>query len=123
MKALVRYTSFLVVLTGLLITKWTFVENDLLTWVHLIIGIGYSVLFLLFSFDHLQTHKDRLKGKDPLPITGWLQLSSGAIALFTGFVLYLYGSLQLTPWSEVHLGSSIVFAGSLLTHVSKREKK
>ncbi|OGG99610.1 MAG: hypothetical protein A2600_09025 [Candidatus Lambdaproteobacteria bacterium RIFOXYD1_FULL_56_27] len=116
MKLLVKTSSLLVILSGLVLTSWLLGENETAIWVHLLLGFGYTVLFLLFSMDHLSAHGKGIKRPGLRNLTGVIQLFSGGLALATGFILYLYGSKALSPWTEIHLASTLVFLAALLAH-------
>ena len=120
MKSLVKISSLLMILTGLILTPWVLGENDMAVWVHLLLGFGYTVLFLLFGYDHISGHQTMLTQATTKNLTGWTQAASGGLALLSGFVLYLYGSTPLPGWTEVHLGATLVFGTSLALHIFGR---
>jgi len=123
MKLLVKSSTLVLVLTGLILTEWAFGSVDMLIWVHLLLGFGYTVLFLLFSFDHISGHLEQLKEKTLRNFTGLVQTLAGGITLFTGFVLYLYGSKPLAGWTEVHLIATLVFSVSIMAHIFNKVRK
>jgi len=121
LKHLIQWTTLALALSGGLLTPWAFAGNNLLTWVHILLGFFYSVLFLLFCYDHVTHHQDRLKQKDRQTFTGTLQILLGTALLGTGFVLYLFGSQRLSPWSEIHLAATLAFGMSLGLHFGEKK--
>lgn len=116
MKRFIQISSFLLILTGFMLTPILLEGEEVIAWVHLILGFFYSVAFMLFAYDHVTANKKILLTAHPRNLTGMLQLLSGLIVLLTGFVIYLYGSQRMTPLSEIHLGATIIFMLSLLIH-------
>jgi len=123
MKLLIKTSTFVLVFTGLLLTEWALGSLDIAIWVHLLLGFGYTVLFLLFSFDHISGHWKQLTVLNLRNVTGVTQSIAGGVTLASGFVLYLYGSKPLEFWTEVHLYGTLVFLGSVLVHVFNQTKK
>jgi len=116
-KSLVKASSLVMIFTGLILTPWALGESEIAVWVHLLLGFGYSVLFLLFGYDHINGHKSELTKKTLKNLTGLTQTFAGGLALLSGFVLYLYGSKPMAGWSEVHLGATLVFGAGLALHL------
>ncbi len=116
MKRLLQALTLLLTLSGFALTPWVLEGNDLLTWGHLILGFFYSVIFLLFCYDHLSQHQALLKTGHRRNLTGSLQVVLGLTLLLSGFVLYLYGSKRISPISEIHLGATLLFFIALSVH-------
>ncbi|MDX2471018.1 MAG: hypothetical protein QNL04_10630 [SAR324 cluster bacterium] len=123
MKRVIQGLTVLLALSGFLLTPIAFVGNELITWVHLILGFFYTVIFLLFSYDHIIETKRDLKKATTMNLTGLIQLTLGSIVLITGFWIYLTGSTRLGIVSEAHLAATILFLASLALHFSKKKKQ
>ncbi|MDT8445708.1 MAG: hypothetical protein RRB13_02270 [bacterium] len=121
MKQLVKAATLLIILSGLLLTPWLLGSQEIAVWVHLLLGFGYTVLFLLFGFDHISSHLAELQKKTTKNLTGITQSVSGGLTLISGFVLYLYGSEPMTPWTEVHLGSTLIFFVAVVVHFFQKK--
>ena len=120
MKALIKGSTFVIIFTGLILTEWVLGAEEVAIWVHLLLGFAYTVLFLLFSFDHISGHLTELKKLTIKNITGLTQILAGGITLISGFVLYLYGSQPLEPWTQIHLIATIIFLFSIIAHFFKK---
>lgn len=120
MKTLVKYSSLVLLASGYVLSFAFLRDQDLLVWIHILLGFGYTVLFLLFSFDHVMANKDKLLTLSNRSVIGTLQLSLGAVVLITGFVIYLYGSKVISPWSEIHFWSTLGFTFSSFFHFFTR---
>ena len=116
MKRILQASTLLLAISGAALTPWVLEGNDLLTWGHLILGFFYSVVFLLFCYDHVTQHQALLKTGHPRNLTGTLQIVFGIVLLLSGFVLYLYGSQRMSPVSEIHLGATLLFFAALSIH-------
>ena len=123
MKRVIQGLTVLLAISGFLLTPIAFVGNDLITWVHLILGFFYTVVFLLFCYDHIVETKRDFKKANTMNLTGLIQLTLGSIVLVTGFWIYLTGSTRLAIVSEAHLGATLLFLGSLALHFSKTTKQ
>ena len=121
MKKLVKAATLLIIASGLILTPWLLGAQEAAIWVHLLLGFAYTVLFLLFGFDHISGHVEELKKLTVKNLTGLAQTAGGAVALISGFVLYLYGSEPMSPVTEIHLISTLVFLGGVLVHFFRRD--
>lgn len=122
MKKLVKAATLGIIASGLILTPWLLGAQEAAVWVHLLLGFAYTVLFLLFGFDHISGHLNELKKTTTKNLTGIAQALSGGVALISGFVLYLYGSEPMSPLSEIHLGSTLVFLAAILVHFFRRDR-
>ena len=121
MKNLIRISTFILIFSGLLLIKQLFHENELLTWIHILLGLVYAVLFLLFTIDHIGKMKNDLFKFTPKRIAGNVQFILGLIIIGSGFLIYLYGSKSISPWSEIHLWATIAFILSSIGHFIFKE--
>lgn len=119
MKRVIQGLTLLLALSGFLLTPIAFIGNDLITWVHLILGFFYTVIFLLFCYDHIIETKRDFKKATTMNLTGVIQLTLGSIVLISGFWVYLTGSARLEGISEIHLISTCLFLASLGLHFQK----
>ncbi|MCP4296159.1 MAG: hypothetical protein GY786_11170 [Proteobacteria bacterium] len=116
MKKIIKFSTLILIVSGLSLSPILYQNNEVLTGIHIILGFIYTVLFLLFSFDHISTHKESLPQIGLKNAAGLMQVSLGLIILFSGFVLYLFGSLPMTPWTEIHLIATVIYLVSTGTH-------
>jgi len=115
-KKIIRFSTLILILSGFSLTSFLFRGSDLLTGIHILLGFIYLVLFLLFSIDHVAMHKNSLTQLNAKNIAGMVQIGTGALVLLSGFIIYLFGSDPITPWTEIHLGTTLVYLGSTGTH-------
>lgn len=96
-------------------------QKILLLWIHIVLGFGMTIIFILYTIDHVVTNKKYLKVFLLKTITGLFQIFIGATIIISGFIIYLYGSEYITPWSELHFITSIVCL--ILYFIHARSKK
>ncbi|MBF0287865.1 MAG: hypothetical protein HQM14_08605 [SAR324 cluster bacterium] len=74
------------------------------------------VIFPMYAWDHIQTHRNHLQHVSWISSSGVLQLFSGLGLIGSGIVLLLYGSNKLMLSTEVHFILTFVLTGSLIAH-------
>ena len=109
--------ALLTTLTGIPLISFFFqIDSKWLVWLHIVAGWILTVLFLLFTQDHLMLHKKLLFTIRKKSITGTIQITICLITLGTGFILYLYGSEYLSVVTEIHLAGTFILIASSLLH-------
>lgn len=121
MKRFIQISSFFLILTGFILTPMLLGDQEVIAWIHIMLGFAYIVAFLLFAYDHLSQNSKILLTLHPRNVTGMLQLTSGGLVLLSGFVIFLFDSRRIEFWSDFHFWTTIIFMCSLLFHF--RSKK
>jgi hypothetical protein len=116
-KKLIRISTVVLLISGLLLIPVLYQKSELLTGIHIALGFVYIVLFLLFSVDHISGHKQTLTEINLKNGAGLIQILVGVIILISGFILYLFGSLPLSPWTEIHLIGTLIYLTSTGIHL------
>ena len=116
MKKIIKISSFVLIVSGIILSFSLLREQNLLIWLHILLGFAYSVIFLLFSFDHIKTNRKKLDSINRNAIAGILQIIFGIVVLISGFIIYLHGISVISPWTEIHFWSTICFLCSSAIH-------
>ena len=105
MRKLVIISTVFLTLSGLLLHWWD-IESD---WViptastlHIWVGMFFVVIFPLYAWDHIKTHKRRLKQISGVTLSGLSQLAVGVVLIVSGIVLLLFGTDRLLYSTEIH---------------------
>ncbi|MGK0289312.1 MAG: hypothetical protein ACI86H_000748 [bacterium] len=126
MKKIIQLLIFLLSGSGIFLIQYIFPKPiSFILYLHIILGFGFTTVFILFTVDHLKENKKLLKTLHKKSITGWIQLVLCSIIILSGIILYLYASVPVFPWSQIHLWVTIPFLLSCLTHfgfILKRKK-
>ena len=84
--------------------------------VHIWLGLIFMVVFPIYSWDHIRSHRQRLKIISQISISGGIQLMTGTGLIVTGIILLLYSADTLSLPAEVHELLSYVLVGTLILH-------
>lgn len=118
-KLVVGGTIFLIISGVLLHEGETFeilAGYSIVSALHIWAGVFFVVIFPMYAWDHIRTHKRRLKTITWVSATGVIQLAMGIGLIFSGIVLLLYGTNKLALSTELHFDLTFILAGSLLLH-------
>ncbi|HJL88565.1 MAG TPA: hypothetical protein QF623_15655, partial [SAR324 cluster bacterium] len=66
------------------------------------LGFFFMVVFPMYAWDHIRTHRQRLKTLSLISLTGGVQFLTGFGLIFSGLILMLYGSEGLILASNSH---------------------
>ena len=106
MRKLVVLICVFLIISGLLLSfsKWNlWLEyQELLVLFHIWLGFFFMVVFPMYAWDHIRTHRHRLKTLSLISFTGGGQLLTGIGLIFSGLILMLYGSEGLILASNSH---------------------
>ncbi len=83
---------------------------------HIWAGIFFMVIFPMYAWDHIQTHRRRLKKFSWISASGVIQLGAGIGLILSGIILLLYGTNQLAFSTELHFDLTFILTGSLFLH-------
>ena len=104
-KLFVLICVFLII-SGLLLSfpEWNlWLEyQELLVLFHIWLGFFFMVVFPMYAWDHIRTHRQRLKTLSLISLTGGVQFLTGIGLIFSGLILMLYGSEGLVLASNSH---------------------
>ena len=119
MRRLVIASSCFLVVTGLILT-WqdhlSIDEEDLfISLLHIWVGFFFIVIFPMYAFDHLNTHRRKLRKFSWTLLSGALQLISGIGLVISGIILLLWGDELELPVTVHYLLTFTLVAG-LLAH-------
>ena len=76
--------------------------QELLVLFHIWLGFFFIVVFPMYAWDHIRTHRQRLKTLSLISFTGGVQFLTGIGLIFSGLILMLYGSEGLILASNSH---------------------
>ena len=106
MRKLVVLICVFLIISGLLLSfsKWNlWLEyQELLVLFHIWLGFFFMVVFPMYAWDHIRTHRQRLKTLSLISLTGGVQFLTGIGLIFSGLILMLYGSEGLILASNSH---------------------
>lgn len=116
------WSTLLLSLSGISIVPWLFPSIDFLVWIHINLGFAYTVIFILYVIDHLSEHRKLLFTAQKKNLSGSLQALAGTIVISSGFLIYLFGSKPIPPWSEIHLAATILLLLGNVLHFHSLRK-
>ena len=106
MRKLVVLICVFLIISGLLLSfpEWNlWLEyQELLVLFHIWLGFFFMVVFPMYAWDHIRTHRQRLKTVSLISLTGGVQFLTGIGLIFSGLILMLYGSEGLILASNSH---------------------
>jgi len=106
MRKLVVLICVFLIISGLLLSfpEWNlWLEyQELLVLFHIWLGFFFMVVFPMYAWDHIHTHRQRLKTLSLISLTGGVQFLTGFGLIFSGLILMLYGSEGLILASNSH---------------------
>ena len=106
MRKLVVLICVFLIISGLLLSfpEWNlWLEyQELLVLFHIWLGFFFMVVFPMYAWDHIRTHRQRLKTLSLISLTGGVQFFTGIGLIFSGLILMLYGSEGLILASNSH---------------------
>ena len=106
MRKLVVLICVFLIISGLLLSfpEWNlWLEyQELLVLFHIWLGFFFMVVFPMYAWDHIRTHRQRLKTLSLISLTGGGQFLTGIGLIFSGLILMLYGSEGLILASNSH---------------------
>ena len=106
MRKLVVLICVFLIISGLLLSfpGWNlWLEyQELLVIFHIWFGFFFMVVFPMYAWDHIRTHRQRLKTLSLISLTGGVQFLTGIGLIFSGLILMLYGSEGLILASNSH---------------------
>ncbi|MDH4225261.1 MAG: hypothetical protein OEW12_06410 [Deltaproteobacteria bacterium] len=121
MRKVVLVTTGFLILTGLLLTyrstsgflpqgdKW-------MSILHIWGGVLFLVVFPLYSWDHVSSHRVFLRFIRMITLSGGFQLAAGVVILLTGLVLLMYGNGAWQSLRDIHHWLTYPLAASLVLH-------
>ena len=106
MRKLIVLICVFLIISGLLLSfpEWNlWLEyQELLVLFHIWLGFFFIVVFPMYAWDHIRTHRQRLKTLSLISLTGGVQFLTGIGLIFSGLILMLYGSEGLILASNSH---------------------
>ena len=106
MRKLVVLICIFLIISGLLLSfpEWNlwFEHEELLVLFHIWLGLFFMVIFPMYAWDHIRTHRHRLKSLTPVSFTGGSQLMAGIGLILSGLILLLYSPGGLRLASDSH---------------------
>ena len=106
MRKLIVLICVFLIISGLLLSfpEWNlWLEyQELLVLFHIWLGFFFMVVFPMYTWDHIRTHRQRLKTLSLISLTGGVQFLTGFGLIFSGLILMLYGSEGLILASNSH---------------------
>ena len=106
MRKLVVLICVFLIISGLLLSfpEWNlWLEyQELLVLFHIWLGFFFMVVFPMYAWDHIRTHRQRLKTLSLISLTGGVQFLTGIGLIFSGLILMLYGTEGLILASNIH---------------------
>ncbi|SVC88598.1 uncharacterized protein METZ01_LOCUS341452 [marine metagenome] len=106
MRKLIVLICVFLIISGLLLSfpEWNlWLEYQaLLVLFHIWLGFFFMVVFPMYAWDHIRTHRQRLKTLSLISLTGGVQFLTGFGLIFSGLILMLYGSEGLILASNSH---------------------
>ena len=106
MRKLIVLICVFLIISGLLLSfpEWNlWLEyQELLVLFHIWFGFFFMVVFPMYAWDHIRTHRKRLKTLSLISLTGGVQFLTGIGLIFSGLILMLYGSEGLILASNSH---------------------
>ena len=90
--------------------------QELLVLFHIWLGFFFMVVFPMYAWDHIRTHRQRLKTLSLISLTGGVQFLTGIGLIFSGLILVLYGSEGLILASNSHELLTYVLILTLIFH-------
>ncbi|HCP33817.1 MAG TPA: hypothetical protein DIT94_05480 [Deltaproteobacteria bacterium] len=106
MRKLIVLICVFLIISGLLLSfpEWNlWLEyQELLVLFHIWLGFFFMVVFPMYAWDHIRTHRQRLKTLSLISLTGGVQFLTGIGLIFSGLILMLYGSEGLILASNSH---------------------
>ena len=120
MRKLVVLICIFLIISGLLLSfpEWNlwFEHEELLVLFHIWLGLFFMVIFPMYAWDHIRTHRHRLKSLTPVSFTGGSQLMAGIGLILSGLILLLYSSGGLRLASDIHEILTYVLILTLIFH-------
>jgi len=120
MRKLVVLICIFLIISGLLLSfpEWNllFEHEELLVLFHIWLGLFFMVIFPMYAWDHIMTHRHRLKSLTPVSFTGGSQLITGIGLILSGLILLLYSSGGLRLASDSHEILTYVLILTLIFH-------
>ena len=120
MRKLVVLICIFLIISGLLLTfpEWNlwYEHEELLVLFHIWLGLFFMVIFPMYAWDHIRTHRQRLKSLTPVSFTGGSQLIAGIGLILSGLILLLYSSGGLRLASDSHEILTYVLILTLIFH-------
>jgi len=108
---------FISLISGLLLAYPIHSLQQTILWIHLSSGFLFAAIILLFLLDHLSRHKNKLiQITQHKVLSGWFELIVLVLLLLSGFLLYLFGSIVNSPWTEIHFYSTLLLLLFTLYH-------
>ncbi len=106
MRKLIVLICVFLIISGLLLSfpEWNlWLEyQELLVLFHIWLGFFFMVVFPMYAWDHIRTHRQRLKTLSLISLTGGGQFLTGIGLIISGLILMLYGSEGLILASNSH---------------------
>ena len=106
MRKLVVLICVFLIISGLLLSfpEWNlWLEyQELLVLFHIWLGFFFMVVFPMYAWDHIRTHRHQLKTLSLISFTGGGQFFTGIGLIISGLILMLYGSEGLILASNSH---------------------
>jgi len=120
MRKLVVGSCVVLILSGFLLSASTQIpfvkESSLVSLLHIWIGVFFIVIFPMYSWDHIHSHRDHLKKLNLGILSGITQLFSGTVLILSGIILLLYGSGTLALPTQIHTLFSFALIATLIAH-------
>ena len=120
MRKLVVLICVFLIITGILLTyfKWLplLEEEKLVSILHIWLGFFFIVIFPMYAWDHIRTHRQRLKSLSFVSVSGGSQFLAGIGLIVSGIILLLYGMDSLTIPAELHEILTYVLMATLILH-------
>ncbi|MBF0278498.1 MAG: hypothetical protein HQM13_11925 [SAR324 cluster bacterium] len=120
MRKLIVGGCIFLILSGLILHYGEYFEiftgYSAISALHIWAGIFFIVIFPMYAWDHIRTHRKRLKKMSWVSGSGIIQLLSGVVLILSGIVLLLFGTNKLALSTELHFVPTFFLAASLFLH-------
>ncbi len=120
MRKLVVLSSVFLILTGIALRYREALEIlsgfSIVSALHIWAGMFFVVIFPMYAWDHIKTHRARLKKISLVSTSGLVQLLAGIGLIISGVILLLYESDQLTLPTTLHFQLTFALSAALLVH-------
>ena len=120
MRKLTVLICIFLIFSGLLLAypEWLSLEDHgkIAELFHIWLGLIFMVVFPIYSWDHIRSHRQRLKIISRISISGGIQLMTGTGLIVTGIILLLYSADALPLPTEIHELLTYALVGTLILH-------
>ncbi len=120
MRKLTVLICIFLIFSGLLLAypEWLSLgdHGNFVKLVHIWLGLIFMVVFPIYSWDHIRSHRQRLKIITWISISGGIQLMTGTGLILTGIILLLYSADALPLPAKFHELLTYVLVGTLILH-------